>query len=135
ITKVISGTPSAGTGTGAPVLCTFDPGSTEIDFLRYNPIENTGNVGAVVSNTILSTTSVNPTLRTDAETFLPHQAVVDYEVIGGGVSIGERIVPVAGAEVPSGSTAPVLVHLLPAGTVPGGVAAGTIIRTTFHIEG
>ncbi|TMA22224.1 MAG: hypothetical protein E6J88_14600 [Deltaproteobacteria bacterium] len=134
ITKVISGTLTAAT-TSAPALCTFDPGSTEIDFLPYNPVENTGNVGAVVSNTILPTTAVNPTLRTDAATFLPHQAVVDYEVIGGGASIGEKIVPAAGAEVPSGTSAPVLMHLLPAGTLPAGLAAGTIIRTTFHVEG
>src|SRR5438477_12710158 len=77
ITKVISGTLTAATPS-APALCTFDPGSTEIDFLPYNPVENTGNVGAVVSNTILPTTALNPTLRPDAAPYLPPQAVLAH---------------------------------------------------------
>ncbi|MCA1827523.1 MAG: hypothetical protein LC689_11390 [Myxococcales bacterium] len=133
ITKVVAGT-AVTTGAGGGAACTFNPGDVETDFLGYNPTENTGTLGVVVQNAILPSTNVNPALRTDAETFLAHQAVIDYEIVGQGAVGGERIVPVDGA-VPTGGTAPVIVPLLPAGAVPATVAPGSIIRTTFHIEG
>ena len=123
------------TGTGTTLTCTLSPGDVETSFLAVNPAENTGTVGVVVLNQALPNIT-NPLLRVDTNTFLPHQAVVDYEVIGGGASILEKTIPATGATVPSaGGLGSIAVQMLPAGSVPATLAAGTFIRTTFHIEG
>ena len=131
LTSVVTGTFTAATAT-APSSCTFDPGGTETSYLPFNPAQNTGTVGVVVLNQIQPTTSVS-SLLTDASTFLPHQAVVDYEIVGQGAVGGEKIVPVSGS-VAGGSSTSVIVALVPSGAV-GTPAAGSVIRTTFHLEG
>ncbi len=134
ITKVVP--PTVATATGSTTTtCTIEPGGTEVSFLAVNPAENTGTVGAIVENQALPNLQVNPLLRVDASSFLPHQAVITYEVIGGGASIGQQTVPTAGVVVPGGGTGAIAIQMLPKGSVPAGLAAGTFIRTTFHIEG
>ena len=136
ITSVIPPTATAGTGT-AGVSCVFNPSSQEFTpYLPYNPSENRGVVAAVVANNLVLTTTVNPLLRTDSTTFLPHQAVVDYEYIPGsaGTPPGQATLPVSGIEIPGGGGKGTVGIDMFAGTAIA-VQTGTVIRVTFHLEG
>ena len=123
---------TTGTTGGA---CLFDPGAQEVDFLPLNPAENTGTMGVVVQNQIQATSSVNGILFTDSSMFLPHQAVVDYEVVGVGAVGSQKVVAVSGATVPGGGKGSVITPLVPAGSVPATTAPGSVLRVTFHLEG
>lgn len=134
ITKVVP--PTASTSATGPSTCTVDPTTLEVSYLAYNPAENQGVVGAVVSNQTLSTVALNPLLRLDTSTFLPHQAVIDYEVLSGARQVGRQVSPVSGVEVPGGGgTGAIAVIMFPRPSDVAGLADGTFIRTTFRIEG
>ena len=126
---------ASGTGATATVSCKFDPGSGEFSELPYNPAENRGSVAAVVQNNLTPTTSLSPLLRADSTTFLPHQAVVDYEFIPGsaGAPPPENTVPVSGLEVAAGTKATVGINIFNGTAIA--VPNNTLIRVTFHIEG
>ena len=139
ITKMIPPTATAlGSGLAQQLGCTFDPASPEFTpDLAFNPLETRGRIGAVVNNTSATTAAVNPVLRTDASTFLPHQAVVTYEFINAGGATapsGETIVPTSGIEVPSSSSAVVGVAIF-SGVNFTGFPNGGFVRTTMHLEG
>jgi hypothetical protein len=132
ITKVI---PPKATTTGSTTSCSFDAsGTDEFSYLPFNPAENQGSVAAVVHNNLVDTATLNGVLRTDSNVFLPHQVVVNYEVVGGGGAPGQNIVPVSGLEVKTGDEAPVG-FLIFNGVSVSGIAAGSFVRATFHVEG
>src|ERR1700682_1589176 len=84
ITKVIpakaTGTPGTG-GAAGTFPCVFDPGQAEYTpYLPLNPSENRGIVAAVVGNNLTNPAKDNVVLRTDSTIFLPHQAVVTYDI-------------------------------------------------------
>ncbi len=126
---------ASGTGATATVSCKFDPGSGEFSQLPYNPAENRGSVAAVVQNSISPALGLNSLLGTGTTTFLPHQAVVDYEFIpaSAGAAPGQNTIPVSGLEVPTSSKATVGIDIF--NGVAIAVPNGTYIRVTFHIEG
>src|SRR5437588_11766798 len=72
---------TSGSGATATLGCSFDPGTSEFTELPYNPVENTGSIAAVVQNNIADTAGLNSNLRDNSTSFLPHQAVVDYEFV------------------------------------------------------
>jgi hypothetical protein len=125
----------SGVAPSQSISCAFDPAAKEITEMFFNPAQNVGTMAAVVENNLTNTTSLNPVLRTDSTTFLPHQAVVDYEMIGPGAPAapGEQVIPVASVAVPSGGRGTVGVDFFSgtAITAPN----GTRIRVTFHVEG
>ena len=133
ITKVVPPPFTAASGTTGP-SCTFDVNSDEFSYLPVNLSENLGNVAAVVANNIVDPSTLNSQLRLNTATFLPHQAVVTYEVIGTGTAPATpTIIPVSGAEVPAGSKGTVAVPVFAGATLTA--SAGSYIRATFHIEG
>jgi hypothetical protein len=143
ITKVV---PPKADATTTPPSCIFDSGSDELTFLKVNLSENEGNVAAVVENFITNTAATsNPQLGLDGSRFLPHQAVVTYEFPANangappaGVTVpSPAIIPVGGLSVAAGETATMGVPMFPTGAIGGaaGIADGTFIRVTFHIEG
>jgi hypothetical protein len=138
ITKVIPPTATVSTvGATQVTSCAFDPAAVEFTFLPFNPAENQGEVAAVVTNNMPTQVTVNAVLRTDSNVFLPHQAVVTYEVVGGGSALPTvpNVVPANGLEVPSaGGSAPVG-FLIFNGINAAAIPAGTFVRTYFHIEG
>jgi len=133
IVKVVPPTFTPASGTAGP-SCTFDPNADEFSYLPVNLAENLGNVAAVVSNNILDPSTLNSQLRLDTATFLPHQAVVTYEVIGTGTApTGANIIPVSGSEIPSAGKGTVAVPVFAGAALTA--SAGSYIRATFHIEG
>jgi hypothetical protein len=136
ITSVIPPKATAsGAGATASVSCAFDQTVAEFTELPYNPAENRGEVGAVVQNNLVSTAALNPQLRAESTTFLPHQAVVKYEYIPGtaGTPPGQTVIPVSGVEVPVASKGTVGFSVFNGVTIA--VPAGTYIRVTMHLEG
>ena len=136
IVSVIAPTAAtAGTGVAATVSCTFDPAAAEFTQLPYNPAENRGSIAAVVQNNLAITVGLNPLLRTDTSTFLPHQAVVDYEFIpaSAGAAPPQNTIPVSGLEVPPSSKATVGIDIFNGTAIA--VPNGTFIRVIFHLEG
>ena len=137
ITKVIP--PTAGTttvGTATVGTCSLDPGANEFDYLPINPAENSGQIGAVVQNNMISTTTLNPILRTDSNVFFPHQAIVTYEVVGGGgAALPQNVIPVGASGVTSNGGTAVAGFAMFSGVNLSGVAGGTFVRATFHLEG
>ncbi len=138
ISSVIPPIASAvGTGAATALGCKFDPGSPEYTpDLPYNPAENRGSIAAVVVNNLSPTTSLNPLLRGDSTSFLPHQAVVNYEYLpaAAGAAPGTNIIPTTGIVVPGGGgkgTVGIDIFNGLAVSVPN----GTYIRVTFHLEG
>jgi len=135
ITKVI---PPLATTTGTPpattTSCTFDPASTEFSFLPFNPAENQGLVAAVVANNLASNAALNTVLRIDTNTFLPHQVVVSYEVIGAGTAPAPNVVPAGGLEIATAGTGTVGFPIFN-GRSLAGIGNNTFLRATFHIEG
>ncbi|HEX4386952.1 MAG TPA: hypothetical protein VH083_28555 [Myxococcales bacterium] len=143
VTSVILGTATVtinpdGSSTTA---CAFVATAVETEFPVFaaNAANRLGAAGFVVKNQLTLPSTVNTVFNSDTTTFSPHQAVVDYEIVGGGTSIAEQIIPVSGTSVPSGTSGAVIVPLfLPAAalaaakTMPGG---GGVFRTTVRIEG
>jgi hypothetical protein len=134
ISKVIPAKATADSTTNT-VSCAFDSSLQEFTpYLPFNVTENAGVVGATVDNNLVGTT--NSVLQTDSHAFLPHQAVITYEYLGSTVSApGQNIVPTTGIEIPSGQSGTVGVDMFRGVTTLASLAAGTIVRTTFHIEG
>jgi hypothetical protein len=139
ITKVIpptaKGTPGTG-GAAGSLACSFDPGQQEYTpYLPINPNENRGIVAAVVGNNLTNPAKDNTVLRTDSTMFLPHQAVVTYEIASGpGTAPGPSIVPASGISVPSGGTGTVGIEMF-RGVSLTSFLPGSYVRTTFHLEG
>jgi hypothetical protein len=135
ITKVLT---SKGTTTAGVVTCpVIAAGDTELSFILLGP-DNFGQVGLVVDNRIVDPSTQNTVLRTNSADFLPHQVVASYEVLGTGTVNAPATVAAAGVVVPSKTAGPVIVPaLFPStfGAAAGGIAAGTFIRATLHIEG
>ena len=120
--------------------CVFSASTLETAFPVFaaNGTNNKGSVGVVVKNQISVPTTVNAVFTTDTTTFSPHQAVVDYEIIGGTQTIAQQIVPVSGGSFASGISQTVVVPLfLPtaASTVLKTLASGSVVRVTVRIEG
>jgi hypothetical protein len=131
ITKLVLGTATTSSTTPPVTTCSYDPSATEFDFAQIDPASNTGGtMGVVVQNNLTDPTSINPLLRTNTATFHPHQAVVDYEEIGG-TTLTQQIVPVAGS-IPTGASGAVLVPFFSPITT---LTLTGIIRVIFHIEG
>jgi hypothetical protein len=134
IEKVLSGKPGTTPGT-----CTVSAGDLEFDFMSYNPADAAtvgggGHVSLVVSNTLVDPSTLNPTLNTaKGNAFYADQAVLNYEVIGGGTLL-QAVSPASGTEVAIGSSVPVGVMLDPAGQLLS-VAAGSWVRVSFVVEG
>ena len=140
ITKVVVGSLSGST-------CTLSATADETDFPTFNPTETlaaiaagtpTGNglAGFVVSNNLSNTANLNTVLRTNTNTFTPHQAVVAYQVVGG-ASLPEQIIPVSSGTVLNGQT-PVAVPLFSPIAIVNALAAFAtpqFVRTTTRIEG
>lgn len=136
ITKVVAPTITTVVGPPATTTCTVDPGASELSYLLYNPAENAGQVGVVVSNQMTPSALINPLLRSETGIFLPDHAVIDYQVLTANPpTIGEQNSPAAGVEVTPGAIGAISVIMFPQPSALAGVAAGTFIRTTFHIEG
>ena len=134
INKVVP--PTAVTVAGPPVstTCTLDPTVAELSYIAFNPAENLGTIGAVVTNQIVPNPSGNP-LLTDASGFQPHQAVIDYEVLSGANNLGRQFSPVGGVVVAGSKTGTMAVVMFPQPGALAGVGDGVFIRTIFHIEG
>lgn len=125
----------SGAGPTASVSCAFDQTVPEFTELPYNPAENRGEIAAVVQNNLVSTAALNPQLRAESTTFLPHQAVVNYEYIpsSAGTPPGQTVIPVSGVEVPVAAKGSVGFSVFNGVTIA--VPAGTYIRATMHLEG
>ena len=125
---------STGSGAAAVLGCEFDTASPEFTpFLPYNPAENRGMIAAVVQNNLTDTSSLNPDLRTNTTIFMPHQAVVDYELIPGGGAPAEQVIPTSGVTVASGQKSAVGIEIFRGVAITP--APGTYIRVTLHLEG
>ena len=84
VSKMVLGTLTTLPGPPITSFCSYDPSAQEFDFAQIDPTANTGGtMGVVVDNNLTDTTTLNQILRTNSATFHPHQAVADYEVIGG----------------------------------------------------
>jgi hypothetical protein len=135
ITKVLisKGTTAAGVTTCPPITVS----DVESNYILIGP-DNFGQVFLVVDNRILDVSTQNTVLRTPSADFLPHQVVVSYEVLGTGTLTAPSTVAVAAVVVPTKGQGPVgIPALFPStfGAVAGGIAAGTFIRATLHLEG
>jgi len=131
VSKLVLGTATTDPGPPPVTSCAYDPGSVEFSFAQINPAANNGGtMGVVVVNGLLDTSTLNPELRTNSATFHPHQAVADYEVIGGTI-LTQQIIPVSGT-VPTGASGVVLVPFF--SPIPATMLSG-IIRVSFWIEG
>ncbi len=131
ITKVVLGTAQTDPGPPPVTFCKYDPASTEFSFAQIDPTANTGGtMGVVVENNLIDPSTLNPGLRTNSATFHPHQAVADYEVIGGS-TLTQQLIPVSGS-IPSGGSGAVLVPFF--SPVPVTLLSGEI-RVSFWIEG
>ena len=136
ITKVVEPTATAVAGPPPSTTCTVDPSVAELSYILYNPAENAGQVGVVVSNQLTPSVNLNIVLRSETGIFLPDHAVIDYEVLTAGApAIGRQESAAAGVEVTPGGTGAVTVIMFPKPSDVAGLAAGTFIRTTFHLEG
>lgn len=130
ITKVVEGTFTPATPT-APAFCTIDPSAKGVDFLRVNPAESNGTAAPVIENRFPNNANV-PGGRLNSNDFVAHQAVIDYEVIGGQRTLARQIVPVDGVVVANGSGA-INVPFFPPGMNAQGLSGA--VRVTFHLEG
>src|SRR5437762_11779811 len=137
-TKVVTGTASGGAadaGAGTPIQCKLDAAATELTFIPLGP-DNFGQIGVGVDNRLSDPSSLNTIFRTNSADFLANHVVVSYEVIGGGGSITANATPPASGVVPAGNIATVGVVLFPSrfSAASAGVAAGSFIRATLHVE-
>jgi hypothetical protein len=127
--------PTAVTQPGPPPVttCSLDPAAPELSYILFNPAENVGQIGAVVTNQMANATP-NPLLA-DATGFQPHRAIIDYEVLSGPNTLGRQVSPVGGVVVAGGKTGTMAVIMFPKPSDLAGVGDGVFIRTTFRIEG
>jgi len=131
ITKVVLGTATTDPGPPVTTTCAYDTGSVEFDFAQIDPAANTGGtMGVVVQNNLIDPSTLNGGLRTNSATFHAHQAVADYEVIGGS-TVTQQLIPVAGS-VATGTSGALLVPFF--SPIPATMLSG-IIRVSFWIEG
>jgi hypothetical protein len=131
INKVVLGTATTDPGPPAVTTCSYDVGANEFSYAQIDPAANSGGtMGVVVQNNLLDTSSLNQELRTNSATFHPHQAVADYEVIGGS-TLTEQLIPVSGS-IPTGTSGVVLVPFF--SPIPATMLSG-VIRVSFWIEG
>jgi hypothetical protein len=139
ITSVVLGTEAAATDAGPS--CTFTTSAVETDFPTFNPTDPTnlsGLVGFVVRNQLVSAAASNPVLRANTTDFTPHQAVVQYEIVGSTTTIPQQVIPVSSSSVSSGGVAPVVVPVfspLVVRTALAALPAPAFVRTTTRIEG
>jgi hypothetical protein len=137
-TRVVTGVASgAATDAGTtPIVCTLSATAAELTFIPLGP-DNIGQVGVGVDNRLVDPSAQNTLFRTNSADFYAHQAVVSYEIIGGGGSITASTTPPASGLVPSGQSGTIGVALFPSkfSGQSSGIAAGTFIRVTLHIEG
>lgn len=125
----------AGSTTGSGGACTIDSAGLEVDFPPVNFAEASVRVGLVVDNRLVNPNTVNQILRTDSTDFIAKTAVVDYEIIGSSAAApAEVTVPATGSPVKASISGVVVAPLVPVGTITG-VAAGTYVRITTHVEG
>ena len=135
IIKVIEATAPAGGGT-----CTFDS-TTEENSFSVIGAASPGQVAAVVQNSLLDTSTINPSLNTNTAQFQPHQLVINYEALprtagaGAPYTIPQQLVAVSGVTVQTGEQGTVGGPFFLPGVLPGGAQANDFIRVTFHIEG
>jgi len=131
ITKVVLGTATTDPGPPPVTTCAYEVGSSEFSYAQIDPAANTGGtMGVVVNNNLFDTSTLNPGLRTNSATFHPHQAVADYEVIGG-ATLTQQLIPVSGS-ILTGTSGVVLVPFF--SPIPATMLSG-IIRVSFWIEG
>jgi hypothetical protein len=143
VTAIVLGTVTPVTDAAGVVTvnCVFDPTvpETELPLYAANGTNNQGSVGVVVANQIAVPTTVNTVFSANTTIFSPHQAVIDYEFVGGTQSIGQQIVPVSGTSISAGNSQSVVVPLfLPtaAATALKAVpATGAVLRVSVRIEG
>jgi hypothetical protein len=144
VTSVIMGTATSVTLPDGTVStsCAFAAGTQETEFpiFAVNSLNNNnGSAGFVVQNQLVTPPNANTVFISNSTIFSPHQAVVDYEIIGGGTSIAQQIIPVSGGSVASSSSAVVIIPLfLPTAALAAAKAlpaAGGIMRATVRIEG
>ena len=131
ITKVVLGTATTDPGPPAVTTCSYDVGSSEFSYAQIDPAANTGGtMGVVVQNNLVDPSSLNQELRTNSATFHPHQAVADYEVIGGS-TVAQQLIPVSGS-IPTGTAGVILVPFF--SPIPATMLSG-VVRVSFWIEG
>jgi hypothetical protein len=112
--------------------------TTEPVFPIFNPTAGSnlgGDIGFVVKNQLVDPTTLNSVFRLPTNTFTPHQAVVDYEIVGGGPAIPEQVLPVAGGPVAGSGTATIVVPLFTPTAILAALPAAAFVRTTTRIEG
>jgi hypothetical protein len=140
VTSVVMGTFAAGTTPTSGGTCTFSATSQETEFPVFaaNAPNSLGASGFVVKNQLVSTTTVNKAFNGDTTTFSPHQAVVDYEIVGG-ATLPQQTIPVSGSPMSSGTSQAVIVPLfLPTAILQAMQAlpnGGAVVRATTRIEG
>ena len=134
ILRVIPGTFAAPVPPATQGTCSISPTDKEVDFLNIDLTKRFGLVGVVVSNNLTSNavTGIN---RLNTNNFIAKQAVISYEVIGGGSGPGQVISPAQGL-APSGATSALTTFLFPQGAnVSATIPAGKSVRVSFRIEG
>jgi hypothetical protein len=127
---------TASTTAGA-TTCTITVGSPEIEFPVFNPTQpgtGLGFTGFVVKNQLTDPSTLNTVLRANSTNFSPHQAVVEYEVVGVG-TLPKQIIPTSGQSVVAGASAAVAVPLFSPLAILNALTPNTIVRTTTRIEG
>ena len=121
------------------LTCVFQAANSETLYPTFNPGQantNFGLAGFVVKNQLTDPSTTNSILRTNSTTFSPHQAVVDYELVGANSSVAEQVIPVSSSAVPGNTLTAVAVPLFSPTAVQTALGAFTgFVRTTVRIEG
>jgi hypothetical protein len=138
VTKVVGGTFTAPTPPATVGTCAYTAGADEqiLPHFDATAANSRGSTGFVVENQLVDTSSLNNNLRTNSNTFTPHQAVVNYEIPG--ATVAQQIIPVSSGTVATGSQTVVLVEVFsPAAALAAvsAIATPTFVRTTTRIEG
>jgi hypothetical protein len=138
VTKVVGGKFTAATAPATGGTCGYSASDDEQLLPTFDGTapNNRAATGFVVDNQMVDTSTLNSQLRTNTNTFTPHQAVVDYEFPG--AAVAQQIVPVSSGTVATGSQTVVLVELFSptaALAAANAIAAPTFVRTTTRIEG
>jgi hypothetical protein len=137
IERVVLGTPSSVTiGGVVETQCTLSPTANESLEPGYIPASPgfKAYVGFVVTNQLLDTKSLNPTLRDNSTTFNPDVAVVDYQIIGG-ATIAEQRIPTSSSSIIAGQSNAVGVPLFAPAAVVAALPGDGQVMTTTYIEG
>jgi hypothetical protein len=133
ILRVTPGTFAAATAT-TPASCTLSATGAEVDFLTIDLSKRFGQLGVVVQNALVS--NAQPAInRLNTNDFIAEQAVLSYEIIGGGTAPPMTIAPAQGV-APAGATSTVATFFFPqTANLAAAIPAGKTVRVTFHIEG